>query len=86
MEALNIYDEGLIFEPIHRVVFNPDKDFVPGLEKVLKGENKSYIYSSSFGKKEVSIPRVGPEAYKIVQTYIDSYLKNHKYHYRRMIL
>ena len=78
VEALNIYDEGLIFEPIHRVVFNPDKDFVPGLEKVLKGENKSYIYSSNFGKKEVSIPKVGPEAYKIVQTYIDSYLKNHK--------
>ena len=77
VEALNIYDEGLIFEPIHRVVFNPDTDFVSGLEKVLLGENKSYIYSTVFGKKEISIPKMGPEAYKIVQTYIDSYLKNH---------
>lgn len=77
VEALNIYDEGLIFEPIHRVVFNPDKDFVPGLEKVLKGENKTYIYSTDFGKKEISIPKVGPEAYKVVQSYIDSYLKDH---------
>lgn len=77
VEALNIYDEGLIFEPIHRVIFNPDEDFIPGLKKVLKGENKTYIYSSSFGKEEISIPKVGPEAYKIVQTYIDSYLKNH---------
>ena len=77
VEALNIYDEGLIFEPIHRVIFNPDEDFIPGLKRVLKGENKTYIYSSSFGKEEISIPKVGPEAYKIVQTYIDSYLKNH---------
>lgn len=77
VEALNIYDEGLIFEPIHRVVFNPKEDFVKGLKDVLKGENKTYVYSSSFGKEEISIPKVGPEAYKIVQTYIDSYLKNH---------
>lgn len=78
VEALNIYDEGLIFEPIHRVIFAPESDFVPGLEKVLKGENKSYLYSTELGKKEISIPKVGPEAYKIVQTYIDSYLKSHK--------
>lgn len=78
VEALNIYDEGLIFEPIHRVVFAPESDFVPGLEKVLKGENKSYVYSTELGKKEISIPKVGPEAYEIVQSYIDSYLKNHK--------
>lgn len=77
VEALNIYDEGLIFEPIHRVVFDPEDDFIPGLKKVLKGENKTYIYSDSIGKEEISIPKSGPEAYEIVQTYIDSYLKNH---------
>ena len=77
VEALNIYDEGLIFEPIHRVVFDPKEDFISGLKKVLKGENKSYIYSDAFGKEEISIPKSGPEAYEIVQTYIDSYLKNH---------
>lgn len=76
VEALNIYDEGLIFEPIHRVVFNPDKDFIPGLKAVLKGENKTYIFSNG-KKEEISIPKLGPEAYKIVQTYIDSYLKSH---------
>ena len=77
VEALNIYDEGLIFEPIHRVVFDPEDDFVLGLKKVLKGENKTYIYSDPLGKEEISIPKVGPEAYEIVQTYIDSYFKNH---------
>ena len=78
VEALNIYDEGLIFEPIHRVVFDPKDDFVSGLEKVLKGENKSYIYSTILGKKDISIPKSGPEAYEIVQTYIDSYLEKNK--------
>ena len=77
VEALNIYDEGLIFEPIHRVVFDPEDDFVPGLKQVLKGENKTYIFGEAFGKEEISIPKVAPEAYEIVQTYIDSYLKNH---------
>lgn len=77
VEALNIYDEGLIFEPIHRVVFNPDNDFINGLKQSLKGCNKSYIYSLANGKEEISIPSSGPEAYEIVQTYIDSYFKNH---------
>jgi len=78
VEALNIYDEGLIFEPIHRVVFNAQDDFLEGLKKVLKGEKKSYAYSTKDGKVELNIPKVGPEAYKIVQTYIDAYLKSHK--------
>ena len=78
VEALNIYDEGLIFEPIHRVVFNAKDDFLEGLQKVLQGENKSYAYSLEKGKVELHLPKVGPEAYKIVQTYVDSYLKSHK--------
>lgn len=78
VEALNIYDEGLIFEPIHRVVFNAQDDFLMGLKKALKGENKSYAYSIKDGKVELNIPKVGPEAYKIVQTYVDAYLKSHK--------
>ncbi len=78
VEALNIYDEGLIFEPIHRVIFNCENDFLDGLKKVLVGENKSYAYSTSLGKVELNLPKVGPEAYKIVQTYVDNYLKSHK--------
>ncbi len=78
VEALNIYDEGLIFEPIHRVIFNCGDDFLDGLKKVLVGENKSYAYSTSLGNVELNLPKVGPEAYKVVQTYVDNYLKSHK--------
>lgn len=78
VEAINIYDEGIRFEPIHRVVFNASSDFVEGLSKVLGGESKSYIYCKKYGKKEISIPSSGPLTYKAVQTYIDEYLSTHK--------
>lgn len=77
VEALNIYDEGLIFEPIHRVIFHASNDFLPGLKKVLHGEKKSYAFTSEEGKIELSIPKSGPEAYQIVQSYVDGYLKSH---------
>lgn len=78
VEALNIYDEGLIFEPIHRVIFNADETFLPGLRKALGGEYESYTYSAKGGKEKFMMPKVGPEAYEKVQTYVDGYLATHK--------
>ena len=77
VEALNIYDKGLIFEPIHRVVFNPSSSFVSELSKRLGGEFKSFTYTKEGGKKELPMPKNGPKCYKIVQSYIDEYLANH---------
>ena len=78
VEALNIYDEGLIFEPIHRVVFNVDKTFLKGLRKALGGSYESYTYSIENGKEKLMMPKVGPEAYEKVQAYVDAYLSGHK--------
>ena len=78
VEALNIYDEGLIFEPIHRVIFNVDESFLPGLRKALGGEYESYTYSVESGKEKLMMPKVGPEAYEKVQAYVDAYLLAHK--------
>lgn len=78
VEALNIYDEGLIFEPIHRVVFNAGDEFLKGLRKVLNGEFESYSFTQETGKEKLMMPKVGPEAYEIVQKYVDGYLKEHK--------
>ena len=78
VEALNIYDEGLIFEPIHRVVFNAGDEFLKGLRKVLNGEFESYSFTQENGKEKLMMPKVGPEAYEIVQKYVDGYLKEHK--------
>ena len=77
VEALNIYDEGLIFEPIHRVIFNVEESFVPGLKNVLGGEYESYIFASN-KKEKLMMPKVGPEAYEKVQSYVDAYLSEHK--------
>ena len=78
VEALNIYDEGLIFEPIHRVVFDVEDDFIPGLNKALGGEYSSYTYTKEGGKAELKMPIKGPEAYEKVQAYVDGYLKEHE--------
>ena len=78
VEALNIYDEGLIFEPIHRVVFNADDSFLSGLCKTLGGEYESYTYSFKNGKQKLLMPKNGPEAYEKVQAYVDAYLCKHK--------
>ena len=78
VEALNIYDEGLIFEPIHRIVFNVDKTFLKGLRKALGGSYESYTYSVERGKEKLMMPKVGPEAYEKVQAYVDAYLSGHK--------
>ncbi len=77
VEALNIYDKGLIFEPIHRVIFNAKEDFLKGLEPKLGGEFKSFSYTKNGGKKVLNMPKNAPMCYKIVQSYIDEYLKSH---------
>lgn len=78
VEAINIYDDGIIFEPIHRVVFNAKDDFIHDLQGFLTGPRLSYVYTSHDGKIPMHMPNKGPLAYKIVQTYIDNYLKINK--------
>ena len=78
VEANNLYDEGIIFEPIHRVLFNVDKDFEKKLRNVCSGEFKSFLYSKEEGKKELCLPSNAPMAYYQVQTFLDKYLKEHK--------
>lgn len=76
VEANNLYDEGIIFEPIHRVLFNGGNEFVEALTKVCKGDFVSYTYINK-EKRELRLPSNAPEAYKLVQTFIDKYLSTH---------
>ena len=78
VEALNIYDRGLIFEPIHRIIFNAGDDFLNGLKKKLNGGALSYAYSKKSGKSPLKMLKNAPMCYKVVQDYIDEYLKDHK--------
>ena len=78
VEANNLYDEGIIFEPIHRVMFNVEKSFVKELEKECSGDFVSFTYSKESGKKELHLPTNAPMAYYQVQSFLDKYLKEHK--------
>ncbi|HOI46652.1 MAG TPA: DUF1015 domain-containing protein [Bacilli bacterium] len=78
VEVINLYDEGISFESIHRVVFKPKPDFLPGLMQIAKGEYDSFVYQSSLGKLQIKLPSKAPHAYQVVQQYIDQYTKKHR--------
>ena len=78
VEANNIYDDGIIFEPIHRILFTCSEDFVTGLQKVCSGsEDVCYVYSQKLGKIPLKTHKNAAETYQIVQKYIDEYLFKH---------
>ena len=78
VEANNIYDEGIKFEPIHRILFNCSNDFVEGLEKVMDGEESNcFLYTQKIGKKPLKSPKNAAKTYQIVQNYIDEYIGKH---------
>ena len=56
-EIVNIYDEGIYFEPIHRYVFGVDKEsFVKGLENVNGGKICVYDGKETFYNKDNTLP------------------------------
>ena len=77
VEANNLYDDGIIFEPIHRVLFNIDNNFEKELRNRVKGDCISFTYTKDGGKKELRMPKNAPMAYLQVQTFLDEYLKTH---------
>ena len=78
VEANNLYDEGINFEPIHRVLFNADDNFLSELRKATDGDFVSFTYSKSRGKEELRMNKSAPQAYKTIQEFLDKYLKEHK--------
>ena len=76
-EIVNLYEEDLLFEAIHRVIFGAGEDFIREMQKTLKGDGHvSVLYRDEmFG---VNVPRVAAEAVKEVQTFIDGYIATHE--------
>ena len=82
VEAINIHDEGIEFEPIHRVVFNGGKRFIRGLKKLFKVNPKKADPSTYSVQKlivnneetEFYLPSNSPLAIKMVQDYIDKFV------------
>ena len=79
VEVNNIYDDGIVFEPIHRVLFNVEEDVLEGLKHVMMGNSKKcHIYTKKLGKFPINCVNNAAEVYQKVQAYLDEYLKTHK--------
>ncbi len=78
VEVVNIYDPGLNFEGIHRVLFNADPKFLIDLFHAVDKEEETWVYTQDIGKQSFYIPKSTAEAYEQIQTYIDDYLRKHK--------
>ena len=79
VEAVNIHDEGIEFEPIYRVMKNVGADFMEGLKNLYNGTDYmiQQIFYDGNRTEEYKLPNNSPLAIKIVQEYIDNYLKKH---------
>lgn len=78
VEVVNIYDSGLSFEGIHRVLFHTDEDFLIGLFHAVDKDQETFVYRKDLGKEPFYIPENTAEAYEQIQNYIDHYLMTHK--------
>ncbi len=78
VEVENIHDDGLAFEPIHRVVFNVGEDFLRGLDSVLGGDYSCALMLHGGKEETIKLPANAAEAVKTVQDYIDGYIGTHE--------
>lgn len=74
VEIVNIYDEGLDFEGINRILFNVSEDFLSKLQESIDQEVESWIYTKKTGKIPFFIPKSTALAYEQIQSFIDDYL------------
>lgn len=79
VEMVNLFDEGITFEPIHRIIKNADSDFVSGLDQK-EGKEIKIIENNIL--KTIKIKGTAPEIIATVQNYIDAYLQTHKDSYQ----
>lgn len=80
VEVNNIHDGGIIFEPIHRILFNCKNDLIEGLENLMNNEGGNCaFYTQKTGKKPIKCVKNAAEVYQQVQAYLDEYIANHKH-------
>ena len=75
VEVVNLYDDAMVFEPIHRVMLNCDISFVEQLRKRLSGKGKLTLFD---GKQEFTLDTSenAGQTIKQVQLFIEEYIKN----------
>lgn len=75
-ELVNLYDESLKFEPIHRIIFNANDDFIVNMALNLSGEGRiKVVYSHE--EYLINVPINPSEAIRDIQDFIDAYIEEH---------
>lgn len=75
VEIVNIYDEGLVCEPIHRLVETDDPVmFTDSLCSAVKGEAVTQMYAPM--PMDINVPADKVEAIKAVDAFCESYVKH----------
>ena len=77
VEIVNLYEEDLLFEAIHRVIFGAGLPFIREMQHSLSGDGHiTVLYRDEmYG---VNVPKVAAEAVKAIQQFIDGYIKEHE--------
>lgn len=77
VEIVNLYEEDLLFEAIHRVIFGAGLSFIEEMQKSLSGDGHVTILyrDEMYG---VNVPKVAAEAVKAIQGFIDTYIREHE--------
>ena len=73
-ELENLHDNGIVFEPIHRVVFDVDNDDFVGAIKSKLGGNGSLEIVCGGKREKISCNPIGAECIAEVQGVIDQYI------------
>ena len=75
-ELVNLRDQSLIFQPIHRVMFNCGKEFIEYMQNNITGEEKTkMVYEGE--TYELNISTSPSDAIADIQGTIDKYMKSH---------
>ncbi len=75
VELEDIYDDGIIFEPIHRVLFGVEETVIQLLEKHFTGSGKINLYFKKH-KYTINVSENNLQAIKDIQLYLDELIKN----------
>ncbi|MFP4477933.1 MAG: DUF1015 domain-containing protein [Candidatus Izemoplasmatales bacterium] len=78
VELISLYDEGLTFEPIHRVLFNADINIIKTLEKNMFGGSTLEIYYNN-KTYTINVPDNPFLAIQQIQDILDEYISRNKY-------
>ena len=78
VELISLYDEGLTFEPIHRVLYNADYNVITTLKNRLSGNAILDVYYNN-EVTHIQVPDNPFTAIKEIQEILDEYISRNKY-------